>query len=788
MQELHDLAVLDTDREEPFDDIVRIASYVCGTPMSLVSLVAGDRQWFKAQKGIAGREAPRDVSFCGHAIVGRDVFVVSDARHDDRFADNPNVTGDPYIRFYAGAPLVTAAGRAVGTLCVLDRTPRQLTPEQLDILQALARRTTALLERRRQVRELQRLMAERDRADSALRDAARRFEQILNALPVGVFVIDRTGRPTFANSCSQELLGRGIVETRTGGLAETYRAIEAGTGQPYPAERMPIVAALDGAETVVDDMVIDRPAGPVLLQVSGTPVRGEGGDIVGAAAVFRDVTQQRRAEESLRRSESRSRSIIENMHGGLVTVDAAGRIESLNPAACRIFGYDAASVVGTPLETLIPSRSAAAVLDVLRAAVRTSSLVEWEGRRHDGELFPIELTMFAFETATGNHWALNSLDVSVRREVERLKKEFVSTVSHELRTPLTSIRGSLGLLASGVLGELAADAQEVVSIAERNALRLIGLINDILDLEGLETGKMELRPRDEAAAALIARACESVHGLAVKLGVGLDARPTPARVWADGDRLVQVLVNLLSNAVKFSTPGGSVTVEAEEQGEWVTFRVTDRGRGIPRSHLDAIFERFRQVEASDAREKGGTGLGLPICRSIVERHGGTIGVDSEEGVGSTFWFRLPACPAAPPHEVVDADARSAAVLLVEDDPSLVEVLVRQLRNAGIPVRSVGNAGEAIAMARAARPALLVLDIGLSEGNGFDVVEALRADGWLKDTPVLVYTGRDLNDAERRRLTLGPTRFLIKTTHSDAEFRRTVEELMSIPGTPAGGQT
>jgi signal transduction histidine kinase len=230
------------------------------------------------------------------------------------------------------------------------------------------------------------------------------------------------------------------------------------------------------------------------------------------------------------------------------------------------------------------------------------------------------------------------------KEVERLKNGFLSTVSHELRTPLTSIRGALGLLASGALGALSDEVGEVVAIAERNAVRLIALVNDILDLERLETGTIELQFAQVPVESILRRALESVATFGQKHGVTVEAPEVSSMIWADADRIVQVLVNLLSNAVKFSPPGSVVTIGVGLRESWVEFRVTDRGRGVPVSHRRAIFERFRQVETSDAREKGGTGLGLAICKSIIEQHGGTIGVESEEGSASTFWFRVGTSP------------------------------------------------------------------------------------------------------------------------------------------------
>ena len=359
-------------------------------------------------------------------------------------------------------------------------------------------------------------------------------------------------------------------------------------------------------------------------------------------------------------------------------------------------------------------------------------------------------------------------------EVERLKQGFLSTVSHELRTPLTSIKGSLGLLASGVLGALSSEAIEVVGIAERNAVRLSALVNDILDLERLETGRIELQFARVQVEEILRRAIESLATLEQNQGVTVEAPRVSMAVWADADRILQVLVNLLSNAVKFSPPGGVVTIAVARSGTCVEFRVTDRGRGIPAEHRRPIFERFRQVETSDAREKGGSGLGLAICKSIVEQHGGTLGVESEVGAGSTFWFRVaeavaPALGAPRPHAL--------HVLIVEDEPTLVEVMSRQLARDGIAVRTAATGVEAIRSAAAETPAMMVLDVGLPVSDGFAVIQAMRAQPALAGLPVLVYTGLDLTEEQRGRLRLGPTRFLTKSRASDGQFSRLVLELL-----------
>ena len=226
---------------------------------------------------------------------------------------------------------------------------------------------------------------------------------------------------------------------------------------------------------------------------------------------------------------------------------------------------------------------------------------------------------------------------------EALEDRFV--VGRRDPTPLTSLRGAVGLLAAGALGNLPPDARNAVEIAQRSILRLVTLVNDILDIERIEQGQLVLRVGSHSLASILASSVEEVGPLAQEAGISLEVSHPPGVVEGDGDRLVQVIVNLLSNAFKFSPPGSTVRLRAREIPDGVEVQVEDQGRGIPASHRDAIFERFRQVEIADAAGQRGAGLGLSIAKSIVEMHGGQIGVESKPGKGSTFWFRIPrTCP------------------------------------------------------------------------------------------------------------------------------------------------
>jgi PAS domain S-box-containing protein len=358
-------------------------------------------------------------------------------------------------------------------------------------------------------------------------------------------------------------------------------------------------------------------------------------------------------------------SILDAVGEGVYGVDVAGRVTFMNPAAAKALGRRAGDLVGQvahrafhppqtdrrpaggtspgPCEACL----AATVMDGGDAVRRASS----QYVRRDGTLFPVEITAARRqESGRVSGTVVIFTDISERRAVERMQEEFVSVVSHELRTPLTAIRGSLGLIAGGVVGELPPEAAHMIDIARDNSDRLTRLINDILDLERVESGDVPLDLATPDAAAIVDATLTTVGPLATAAGVTLVPGVVSGRVQGDLDRLVQALTNLVANAIKFSSRGGQVRIDASRQGDHVTFRIEDYGRGIPADRLESVFGRFQQVDSSDARRKGGTGLGLAITKTIVERHGGQIFVESELGRGSVFRFTIPAADVRPAPE------------------------------------------------------------------------------------------------------------------------------------------
>lgn len=361
-----------------------------------------------------------------------------------------------------------------------------------------------------------------------------------------------------------------------------------------------------------------------------------------------ELNERKRMQECLLHSQALFAGIVEIADDAIISIDNNQCITLFNSGAEKIFGYWAAEVLGQPLDILLPMRFAFAHHQHIaqfgqspNLARRMGERSEIYGRRKDGTEFPAEASISKLNVGGEIVYTVYLQDISDRKQIERMKDEFVSVVSHELRTPLTSIHGSLGMLASGLLKPDSERGKRLLQIASDSTERLVRLINDVLDIERIESGKVKMEKESCNVADLIEEAVNTIQPLANKAGVNISVANLPIDIWADPDRIVQTLTNLLSNAIKFSSAGNTVRLAVEQQDDTVLFRVEDRGRGIPADKLDTIFERFQQVDSTDSRKHEGTGLGLAICRSIVQQHDGRIWVESVLNEGSIFYFTLP---------------------------------------------------------------------------------------------------------------------------------------------------
>ena len=350
-------------------------------------------------------------------------------------------------------------------------------------------------------------------------------------------------------------------------------------------------------------------------------------------------------EVRVRQLDRQKAVILNSVADGIIGVDSMNRIAFVNPAAARMLESNESELIGGRVHELLHPPIAGCDSSCLtRRAFQTAEGASGQDVyfRSNGKSYPVEFSLMPMvEEGEPVGSVLSFRDISQRYALDHMKDEFISTVSHELRTPLTSIRGALGLLSAGLLGEVSEKATSLLRIAVANSDRLVRLINDILDLERMTSGRAPLAFRRISLDELVRQAIDAMQPMADAEEVHLASDPNSVFVEADTDRLLQVLTNLLSNAIKFSPPRSTVRVVTVRASDGVTVSVIDEGRGVPSDKLETIFDRFQQVDASDSRQKGGTGLGLAICRTIVHQHGGRIWAEQNGSRGAIFRFFLP---------------------------------------------------------------------------------------------------------------------------------------------------
>jgi PAS domain S-box-containing protein len=474
-----------------------------------------------------------------------------------------------------------------------------------------------------------------------------RYHGLLEAAPDAMVVVNQTGEIALLNLQAEtqfgyrrdELVGQKVTNIIPEGFAERLIADGTRTAAEALAQQIGTGIELVGRRK-------DGSEFPIEIMLS--PLESADGILVTAA--IRDISRRKVAEKRLEQMEAQYRGLLEAAPDAMVVVDQSGKIVILNVQAEKQFGYRRDELLGQQVTTIIAKGFAERLIaDDLRSAEEALAQqigtgIELVGHRKDGSDFPIEIMLSPLESASGILVTAAIRDISVRKSMERLKDEFISSVSHELRTPLTSISASLGLLMNKAAGTLPEPAIGLISIAHSNSQRLVRLINDILDIEKMESGlvtfnfaRVPLRPLiDEAIAAN--RGFAEAYGVRIRL---LDNAPACDDVRADPDRLSQVITNLLSNAIKFSPPDTEVEMGIENGPNAVRISVRDHGPGISADFKSRVFDRFAQADATDARLRGGTGLGLSIVKRIVDRLGGAASFADAPGGGTIFHVDLP---------------------------------------------------------------------------------------------------------------------------------------------------
>ncbi len=658
-------------------------------------------------------------------------------------------------------------------------------------------------------------MTERKRAEQALRTRGEQFETLVNRAPQGVYLVDADFRIAHVNPVARLAFGDipgGLAGRDFGEISHLLWDANYADELVRIFRRTLETGACHIAPEQAEYRVDHRTIGYYEWRVDRIPLPD---GRYGLVCYFRDISAQvearKQIEESrdaLRKSEARLHGIITSAMDAMITVDARHRIVMFNPAAEAMFGWSAAEMEGREVDDLVPERLRASHGTFVDAFGRTGvsnrrmgALGAISGLRKDGGEFPIEASISQIDISGEKLFTVILRDISERVRAEsalreakdqaeaanRAKDNFLAALSHELRNPLTPV-----LMAAADLAEspdLSADAREQLEMIRRNVQLESRLIDDLLDLTRIVRGRFDFQTAVVDVHHLLRQTEPIIRPDLVGRRLDLEFRLEAVRhlAVADEARLQQVFWNLLKNAIKFTPDGGKITVvTAEQPPDGLCVQIIDTGRGIPPEALDGIFRPFDQGDLSGRHSFGGLGLGLAICRAIVDRLGGKISASSAGlGRGATFSLELALASPAPAQEPMPADGASDAgryrVLVVDDHSSTRDTVARLLRKHGHEIHVAGSVVEALQIAARHACDLLVTDLGLPDGSGFELMDEIkRRHGW----PGIALSGYGTIEDQQRAAAAGFSACLVKPVDL-ARLRRTISDVMQ-GHTPAFG--
>jgi PAS domain S-box-containing protein len=631
--------VLDAPPKDAFDRVTRLAARLFDVSMALVNFIDREHQWCLSSAGMHLDRMSREVSFCTHTIEQEGVMVVEDARKDERFSDNPLVTEEPHIRFYAGAPLTAPTGYRLGTLCLLDDEPQTFSAEDRETLADLAGIVMDELNLRHYASGL-------DASRQAHRETSEQRRRILESITDAFIALDEEWRFSYVNAQAEALLERSREDLVGQKVWDEFPEV---LGSRFHEKYQ---SAIEEDATV--EFVEYYPPLNRWFEVKAFPFED------GLSVYFDDVTDRIEARESLRRERDLTEAIMDTSVAALLIVDSTGQVSFANEPAGDILGVSPGNLIGKKhsetgtlkkldgteipteewpfrhiLESGTPIAEKRYVLERPDGTERYISLNGAPLRNNDGT---IRQVVFSIDDITEQVRYERELKAAKdeAEQASELKSAFLANVSHDVQTPLSSIMNHADLLRR----EVGEEHEDRIALIKRSSDRLLNTIESVLDLSKLEAGAVEPTVENIDLADELLGTVEIFKPQATEGDVHLETEvedPLPAEL--DPTMLHRIVDNLLSNALKFTHPGGTVTVRAYGDDGEVVLEVEDTGIGIDESFLPNLFEAFSRGANQPHTE--GSGLGLAITQHLTDIMGGSIDVESEKGVGTTFTVRLP---------------------------------------------------------------------------------------------------------------------------------------------------
>ena len=655
--------ILDTLSEREFDDLTELSSVICGTPIALVSLVDRNRQWFKSRKGLNASETHRDHSFCAYAIENPlEIMEIEDAKKDVRFMNNPLVTGQPHITFYAGVPLVNEDGFAIGSLCVIDSVTRKLTETQRSALKILATQVMAKMELRRKIS----LLENAEKLNVALLERSvlgeSRSNMLIQQAPIAIILFKGENFNIEAvNPPMLKLLGQ-KADILHQPLLSVIPELE---GQSVYALLLKVFQngeTIHGNEQMVN-LIHDGVETSGYYNFTYCPLI-ENGQITGVIDMAIDVTEQVKAritvEEvsndlrasyiKLEQSEQKQSSAIEQAKLGTYTIDGFSGKMNASPRLKEIFGYrNDEEMTYESVMNQVSANYKAKVLQAAALVIKEGLVFDMEYtivKHNDGMLRWVKSTGKHYKTEADSygHFSGTILDITEEKEDDIRKDDFIGMVSHEMKTPLTSLKGFVQLLQLKAKKTDDSLVKSILDKADKQITKMTRMINGFLNVSRLESGKIHIEKEHFNMKDLIEEIEDDTIPNADGHTIIFDPVET-AWVNADKDKIGQVINNFISNALKYSPMGTEVRVSCISDKHGSVVSVRDAGMGIEESDIAHLFERYYRVEKHDTKSIAGFGIGLYLCAEIVKRHNGKIWVESEIKNGSVFHFSLPAVAA-----------------------------------------------------------------------------------------------------------------------------------------------